>query len=624
MFFRFVSKVLLAGLCALPVCFAQTPLPVQSTGVKSQRAVRLPASVARRVRAVENQLGPYVPVAGMAGWNLAQRMRHHRVPGLSIAVIHNYRVDWAKSYGWADTTAKTPVTEETLFSAGSISKLVAALAAMKLVESGKLGLDQPINGYLTAWQLPESEFTKAKPVTLRMLLSHTGGTSQSGYYGFTPQPQPLPTLVDILAGKPGVGSRAVVVNSEPGKEFRYSGGGYLVAQQAMMDATGQDFAGLTRELLFEPLGLRHITFAQPLPEALRPKAAWAYSANGWFKGMPYVYPQQAAAGLYTTASDLAHLLVALQNASRGQGTFLSQPSARALLTPQVDVSEGFYKEQMGLGAFLLQRSDNRDPEGVYFEHTGVNAGFIAYAMGSLTGGNGVVILMNSDGAAGELGKEIRRAVARAYGWPGFLPDPIRPVPLPETLLAQYEGRYQRGADEVVTIRREKDYLVETINDGDPIYCFPVSKDTVAFTDYTLKGYFVRGAGGKVDSLRTEWQPVAMPRLPEGVYLPGELLRMGRYEEAINGYRSLKLNESQLTYMAYELLHARPARLPAARAILTLAREQHPNSAMVFARWGDLYQQLGQVEQAIAAYQTVLQLNPDDQHAQEKLLTLGAR
>jgi tetratricopeptide (TPR) repeat protein len=229
--------------------------------------------------------------------------------------------------------------------------------------------------------------------------------------------------------------------------------------------------------------------------------------------------------------------------------------------------------------------------------------------------------MNSDGAAGELGKEIRRAVARAYGWPGFLPDPIRPVPLPETLLAQYEGRYKKGADEVVTIRREKNYLVETINDGDPIYCFPVGKDTVAFTDYVLKGYFVRGAGEKIDSLWIEWQAAAMPRLPEDVYLPGELLRMGRYEEAINAYRSLKLNEYQLTYMAYEFLHARPARLPATQAILTLAKEQYPNSSIVFARWGDLYQKLGQADKAIAAYQTVLQLDPNDKDTQEKLLGL---
>ncbi len=620
MFTRFVF-ILLAGLCALPVCFGQTPLPVRSTGAHSQPAASLPASVARRVRAVENALCPHVPVAGMAGWNLEQRMRFHRVPGVSIAVIHNYRLDWTKSYGWADTTKKTPVTDETLFSAGSISKMVAALAAMKLVESGKLDLDQPVNRYLTSWQLPESEFTKAKPVTLRMLLSHTGGTSQSSYFGSTPQQQPLPTVVDILSGKPGVSSRAVVVNSEPGKEFRYSGGGYLVAQQAMTDATGQDFAALTDALLFKPLGLRHMTFAQPLPEAMGKRAAWAYSSAGWFKGMPYLYPQQAAAGLYTNAGDLARLVIALQNAHRGQGTFLSRPMAQMMLTPQVDVSEGFYKEQMALGAFLLQRGDNRDPKGVYFEHMGVNAGFIAYAIGSVEGGNGVVVLMNSDGGANELGKEIRRAVARAYGWTNFLPDLIRPVPLPETPLAQYEGRYKKGADEVVTIRREKDYLVETINDGEPIYCFPVGKDTVAFTDHPLKGYFVRGAAGKIDSLRIEWHGAAMPRLGEGVYLPGELLRMGRYPEAINAYRLLKLNESQLTYMAYEFLHARPARLPAAEAILTLAREQHPNSSMVFARWGDLYRKLGQAEKAIAAYQTVLQLDPDDKDTQEKLLAL---
>ncbi len=595
---------------ALPFLFLPTLAPSQSTNP--------------RIAQVENSLLPYVPVEGLKGWNLPERMKFHRVPGLSIAVIRDYKIDWTKAYGLADTMKRIQVTTETMFSAGSISKLVAAVAALKLVEEGKLTLDSPINASLRSWKLAESDFTRTTPVTLQMLLSHRGGTSQSAYFGFTPDHQPLPSVVDILSGKPGTESRPVVVNSAPNGEFRYSGGGYLVAQLAMMDATGQDFASLTGKTVFQKLGMAHTTFAQPLPKQFARNASWAYSENAWFKGMPYVYPQQAPAGLYSTPTDLARLLIDLQNSYRGKKGLLSAASVRAMLTPQALVSDGAYREEIGLGAFLLQRSLNQAPEGRYFEHTGVNAGFLAYALGSVTGGNGVVIMMNNDGGAGELGREIRRAVAKVYHWPRFLPDAIEPVALADADLNSYVGRFKRGADEVVSFRRENNFLVETINDGNPILCVPVGRDTVAFTDYTLRGLFERGPSGRVDSFRVEGSARAMPRLAEGEYVPNELLRLGRIAEAVEGYRRLNLNEYQLTYMAYEFLNRRPANLNAAEGILGLARQQFPESAIVYARWGDLYEKRGQKPEAIEAYQTALKYNPSDEEIKGKLAGLAGR
>ncbi|WP_128543386.1 serine hydrolase [Larkinella soli] len=580
-----------------------------------------PGPVENRIRQVENSLMPYVPVAGRPAWNLRERMAYHRVPGLSIAVVHHFRIDWAKSYGLADTTTRRPVTTETPFSVGSVSKLVAAVAAMTLVDQGRMALDTPINRYLRTWQLPENESTRKTPVTLAMLLSHRGGTSQSSYFGFPPGPSALPTVREILSGDPKAGTRAVIVNSEPGREFRYSGGGYLVAQQAMMDVTGQEFADFTEKAVFRKLGLQHTTFAQPLPANFKTRASWAYSENAWFKGMPYVYPQQAPAGLYSTPSDLARLMIDLQNSHEGRGGLLSRAAVRTMMRPTAKVSEGFYREDIGLGPFLIRRNDNADSAGIYFEHTGVNAGFLAYFIGSLKGGNGVVITMNNDGGAGELGREIRRAVARVYGWAGFLPDPIRPVSLPDSVLSAYAGRYRRGPDEVVQFRKENGYLVETINSGHPIYCFPTGRDTVAFTDYVLKGYFLRGPSGRIDSVRIEGQAQAMPRLPENAFLPNELLRMERLPEAVAGYRAQKLNEYQLTYMAYNLMYGRPARLRAAEAILQLAQEQHPGSAIVFARWGDLHRLRGEKEKAITAYRRVLSLDPADTETGEKLAAL---
>lgn len=574
-----------------------------------------------RIAEVENSLMPYVPVAGLKGYNLLDRMRYHRVPGVSIAVIQDYKIAWAKAYGLADTMTRRPVTTETVFSAGSISKLAAAVAALKLVEEGKLSLDAPINESLKSWKLAENDLTRRTPVTLRMLLSHRGGTSQSAYFGFTPDKTPVPSVVDILAGKPGTESRPVVVNGEPNREFRYSGGGYLVAQQAMMDVTGMDFAAFTDKAIFQKLGMTRTTFAQPLPERLAASASWAYSGNAWFKGTPYVYPQQAAAGLYATPTDLARLLIDLQNSLRGKPGLLSPATVRAMVTPLARVSDGFYREDIGLGAFLLQQTANRDDRGVYFGHNGVNAGFLADAWGSVAGGNGVVIMLNDDGGASELSKEIRRAVAKVYGWTDFLPQPLVVRALPDSLLDAYVGRYQRGADEVVSIRREGKFLIEKINDGGDILGVPIAPDTIALTDYTAKAYFSRGTSGRIDSLRLEWDQRPWPRLPEGRYLPNELLRMGRIAEAVEGYRRLNLNESQLTYMAYEFINRRPANLAAAEGILGLAKEKFPQSGMVYARYGELFEKRGQREAAIDAYQAALAISPSDGDVNEKLAKL---
>lgn len=584
-----------------------------------------------RVRQVENGLMPYVPVEGLDGWRLADRMRFHRVPGLSIAVVHNYRVVWAKAYGLADTTARVPVTTETLFSAGSISKFAAAATALALAQRGALDLDAPVNTILRAWKLADNEFTRARPVTLRLLLSHQGGTSQASYWGFVPGQYegPLPSLTDILSGRPGAGSRAVVVNRAPGAGFQYSGGGYLVAQRAMTDAAGEPFEALADRELFRPLGMRGATFAQPLPATLAERAAWAYSENAWFEGQPYMYPQLAAAGLYATPTDLAKLLIEVQQAYRGRGRVLTRASARAMLTPLAEVSSGTYREEIGLGAFLLRRADRSSEGDRYFEHTGVNAGFVAYALASVTGGNGVVVMMNHDGGAAELGREVRRAVARAYGWPGFLPDPVRPADRPEATLDAYAGRYRRGPDEVVTFRRERGHLVETINAGPPILCYPVgaSGDTLAFTDFAVRGVFTRSADGAVDGFRYLGSDQPLPRLRPDELLPNELLRAGRLPDAVLAYRTLGLSDSQLTYLAYELLN--PNRFPrpgpqdvaAAEGILLMAREAFPASSMVLARLGDLYTRKGDTGRARASFEAALRLDPADADVAAKLRRL---
>ena len=570
-----------------------------------------------RILQVENNLIPYVPVQGFKGWNILDRMKDYKVPGLSIAVIKDYKIDWAKSYGLADTTKKIPVTTETMFSAGSIIKFLMAVTALKMVENGQIELEKPINNYLTSWKIAENDYTKKTPITLRMLLSHSAGTSQTSYFGFKPT-QPLPTIVEILSGAKISETRPVVVNSEPNKEFRYSGGGSIIAQLALMDVSKKSFSNLTQEILFDKLGMKNSTFEQPVPSKYAKQSSWAYSAASWFKGMPYVYPQQAAAGLYTTPTDLAKFFIEIQKSYLGKGKLLSQATTIKMLTAQQNVSDGGYKEQIGIGPFLIQRTDNKDPKGVYFEFTGVNAGFLAYGMASVEGGNGVIIMLNSGDDQNGIGKEIRRAVAKVYNWTNFLPTEIKPINMSDKELDIFVGRYRMSTNEVLDLRKEKNYLVETINEGGDIYCFPVSKDTIIFTDFNIKGFFKRNENGDVIGLQNIYQEKPMPKMKDDEFSPSEYLKIKKYDEAKKAFAAMKMNEYQITYLVYDLMNKKPLNMDAVKTILDVAIEQHPNSSIVYSRWGDYYLKLNDKQNAIKSYQKAIELDPTDQQTKDTL------
>ena len=570
-------------------------------------------SVKNRIKSVENGLIPYVPVQGFPAWNIYERMQHYKVPGVSIAVVNNFKLEWAKGYGLADTLKKTPVTPQTMFSAGSISKLVMAAAAFQLVQEQKISLDEPVNQYLKSWKIPENDYTRQTPITLRMLLSHTAGTSQTSYFGFTPDKKNLPTILDILSGQPNAESRGVVVNSEPKKEFRYSGGGSMIAQLALMDVSGEGFEALCDRALFQALGMSQSTFAQPLPSKFQAQAAWGYSYAPWYEGMPYVYPQQAAAGLYATPSDLANFLIEIQQALRGQGKVLSQASAQTMVMPVAKVSEGGFREEIGVGPFLLQRIDNQDAQGRYFEFTGVNAGFVAYLIGNITEGYGAVIMLNTGDDFNGLGKEIRRAIAQTYGWHNFLPSAIQPKKWTKAELGRVVGRYRLGPDEVMSFRREGDHLIQVINEGLPIPCFPIAKDSIVLTDFNIKAHFRFDAQGRAISFQSAYQPNAIPRMAADEFTPTELINAQRLPEAKALFRTQQLNVYQITYKIYELLNRKPVgNFAAAKMLLELAEEQHPQSAIVFVRWGDYYLKMQDRAAAIRAYERANQLDPSDE------------
>ena len=230
---------------------------------------------------------------------LAQMARRH-VPGLSLAIIQDGKIIEARAYGVTDRGITRSVGTTTLFQAGSISKSVAALGALHLVERGKLDLDTDVNAALKSWKLPSSEFTTSKPVTLRGLLSHTAGLTVHGFPGYDTD-SVVPSLVQVLDGAKPANTDAIRVEAIPGASWNYSGGGYTIMQQMVIDVTGQRFPDFMRQTVLAPLGMTQSSYEQPLPAPLAATTAAGHYQDGRIvRGRWHLYPEMAAAGLWTT------------------------------------------------------------------------------------------------------------------------------------------------------------------------------------------------------------------------------------------------------------------------------------------------------------------------------------
>ena len=340
-----------------------------------------------------------VPIPENAIANVLER---HRVPGVSIAVIHLGRIDWAKGYGVCKYGSRERVDSTTLFQAASISKPVSAVVALRMVETGELTLDEDVNLTLRSWKIPENEFTKNEPITLRRLLSHSAGLSMHGVPEYEAGVE-IPTLVQILDGDWPGATDSVRPVVKPGTTYRYSGGGYVVLQLLLTDIADRPFAPLARELVLQPSGMSSSTFEQPLPQELRSQAAVGHRSNGIpMRGYWHTLPEQAAGGLWTTPSDLASFEIELWRSYHGRSdSLLPQQLAREMLTRQI--------EDFGLGVYLPSAGVFR------FQHGGSNVGYKCRMGLSVESGSGVVIMTNGDSGE-EVINEVFQAIGLAYGW----------------------------------------------------------------------------------------------------------------------------------------------------------------------------------------------------------------
>jgi CubicO group peptidase (beta-lactamase class C family) len=378
--------------------FAAMAIYAQSPGQPS-------TDVQQKIAAVENHLVGQSTAGIDSGWNILARMRMYGIRGVSIAVIRDYGLEWAKGYGWADEQAKTLVTTRTLFQAASISKSLNAIGVLKLAQENKLDLYADINRYLTIWKFPYDAVSKQKKISTLQLLSHTAGLNVHGFRGYK-RGTPLPTVIQILNGEPPANSPAIRSMIEPGLRSEYSGGGITVSEQIVMDITREPYARYMQEEVLSPLGMTNSSFEQPNrgdPELL----ATGYTMDGQeIPGKYHIYPEQAAAGLWTNPTDLAKYIIETQLAYEGRSAkVLNQSMTRLRLTPYLNPAAA-------LGVFIDSLHG-----GHYFHHNGANEGFRCEYIGSMTGGYGLVIMVNSDNGA--IIPEIVNSMAKVYHFPGL-------------------------------------------------------------------------------------------------------------------------------------------------------------------------------------------------------------
>jgi len=391
--------------------------------------------ILQEINTIENSLIKNIQIKGdsIQKFNILERMEYYKVPGVSIAIVENGKIKWAKGYGYANTETGTKVDANTLFQAGSISKPLAALAALKLYENGSLELNKDVNDYLKDWQIPENKFTESEKVTLERLLTHTAGTTVHGFPGYK-QTDIFPDIIEVLNGNGN--TEKITVDTIPGSIWRYSGGGYTVMEKVVEDVSGTSLDNYMSKNILLPIGMKNSTFQQPITKEFQNNISGAYNRNGELvKGLWHNYPEQAAAGLWTTPSDLAMYCIEIQEILQGEKDgILSKETVELMLTK--------HENNWGLGPSLGNEKDS-----LVFGHGGKNEGFTNDMMAFAYQGLAVIIMTNADNG-GKLISELKNAISDYYNWKISKPRTIEVISLPDTELKQFTGNYKLESQEL--------------------------------------------------------------------------------------------------------------------------------------------------------------------------------
>jgi CubicO group peptidase (beta-lactamase class C family) len=479
------------------------------TTVLALFAVALPVATPAQTRSAAEYMAAIEGKQAIAGPNdlstltIAELMTRFNVPGVSIAVVRDHQIHWAKGYGIADVATGALVDTGTMFQAASISKPVAAMAVLRAVQDGLFTLDTDINRILTSWKLDGGEFTKDRPVTPRGLTSHTSGLGDGfGFPGYDPADS-VPTVVQFLQGSKLSNVGVIFMERPPMTLMEYSGGGVTLMQQALSDARKKPFAHIMRDDVLRPLGMTRSTFEQPLPASFDRNAARAHSGQGKAMGAKWhIYPEQAAAGLWTTPSDLARIIIEVQRSATGQSNrVLSRAIVQEMLSP------------VGVGDYAVGFAIQKMGQGWYFAHGGSNWGFRGTLLAHKVKGYGLVIMTNAD-QGGSVANELSRRIQRVYEWDSFAepaPRGYRPpvarteITVAESVLRGYVGEYQLSPQFSITI---------TLEDG-RLQGQPTGQPKVPLFAEAPDKFFLRVADAQISFTRTPTGDVAGLILHQG-------------------------------------------------------------------------------------------------------------
>lgn len=420
-------------------------------------------TIEEKIKHVEKNVPTGVfEIVGKPKESISERMKFYNVKGLSIAVINDYKVEWAKGYGWADSSEQRPVTPETFFQIASMSKSLNAMGLLKLAQDNKLDINADINNYLASWKFPYDDKSKGKKITVAQLLSHSAGVTAGGTdyeKGDT-----LPTIYEVLDGKRPATSPAVRSQFEPGTRYQYSNGGATIAMLMASDITKRKYEEFIEETVLKPLGMNNAVYNDIPPANLKDKFATGYYQDGeQLEGKYSLLTQQAGGAVWSTPSEFCKFIIETQLSLKGKSNkILSKEMTKKMLTPQIG--------NVGLGVFVDSSGTEK-----YFVHTGGRRGFTSLYYGSFEGGKGVVLFVNTDISSAIL-KEIANSVATVYGWKDFYkPKTKHLIAMSGKELEEYTGEYVLNPKLSLFIS-DKGERLQVLLTGQYYDIFPEAKD----------------------------------------------------------------------------------------------------------------------------------------------------
>ncbi len=569
---------------------------------------------------------------------IKEKMEEHKLHGLSVAVFEDYKVIWTQEWGVKAAGGKEKINSNTAFSTASTSKAVVAMLCGVLEEKGLIDLDRPISKYLQRWKLPKSDFKQSNQINWIQLLSHTAGTTQGGFADFY-EGDKIPTIVPSLKGEllPRY-DKEIAFMFEPGTDWEYSGGGYVIIQLALEDHFKKPLSELIQEHILTPLGLKNTTMKQPNEVGFLTNVAKVHNSKGEIikTGLP-ITPQVAPSGMWSTPTDLSKIALEMQNALRNTNNKVISNAVAKRITDIVTLDKiggwsAGWRRSIGIG--------NLD----WFSHGGSNTGVGGEFMATMRGGNGIAILANGDKPNRmPVMSFLRNEIIAMRAWKNSIKQELVHK-APQELISAIQGPYLDflfGAQVINTIFEENGELYinaplfEFMLNKKKNKMFYMGKNTFKIEEYPNYVQFNLGVANEFEGIviyRDKDRKNMVSIKKEAVRNhKTELINafmLNDIKDAIITYKKVKkaaptLNyEAMLNEFGYQFYIEN--KMVKAVAVLEFNAQEHPSSYNTYDSLGEIYELSGAIEKSITNYKKAAALNKSNEYKEriaQKVLDL---